>query len=320
MWVADYGDDKLYAYRMSDKTRDAGKEFDTLSAAGNGAPYGIWSDSTTMWVGDYEDDKLYAYRMSDKARDAGNDFNTLRGAGNNDSAGIWSNGETMWVVDDSDDKVYFYNMSIPAPPGLRATAGNRQVALSWEDPDRSEITGYQYRVSDDDGNSWNPDWTPIPGSRTSTTSHTVRNLTNGVSYTFEIRARRNDLNGPAARVTATPLGPPSAPGTPGQSESCGPRRRTLRELGQPQAGQSRPGDLVFRALQDGRLFGLLVLCVPLQHGHQQAPTHNGTDEQTPLRGAGRCGEQDQHGQLCIRHRNAAGTSGAAATTATANAE
>ena len=214
MWVADNVDVKLYAYRMSDKARDASKDFGTLSTAGNDSPTGIWSNGTTMWVADYADHKLYAYRMSDKARDAGNDFNTLRGAGNNDSAGIWSNGETMWVVDDSDDKVYSYNMSIPAPPDLRATAGDRQVALSWEDPDRSEITGYQYRVSDDDGNSWNPDWTPIPGSRTSTTSHTVRNLTNGVSYTFEVRAQRNDLNGPAARVTATPIGPPSAPGTP----------------------------------------------------------------------------------------------------------
>ena len=215
MWVADNADVKLYAYNLSDKARDASKDFNTLSAAANNAPYGLWSDNTTMWVADSGGDKIYAYRMSDKARDAGNDFNTLGGAGNNLANGIWSNGITMWVVDESDEKVYSYNMAFPPPSGLRATAGNRQVILSWNNPDYSEITGYQYRVSSDDGNddSWDP-WTRIQGSRASTTSHTVRNLTNGISYTFEVRARRNDLNGPPARVTATPLGPPSAPGTP----------------------------------------------------------------------------------------------------------
>ena len=66
MWVADFADDKLYAYRMSDRSRDSGKDFDTLSVAGNGSPVGIWSDGTTMWASDFADGKLYAYRMSDQ--------------------------------------------------------------------------------------------------------------------------------------------------------------------------------------------------------------------------------------------------------------
>ena len=33
-------------------SRDSSKDFDTLSAAGNNAPDGVWSDDTTMWVSD----------------------------------------------------------------------------------------------------------------------------------------------------------------------------------------------------------------------------------------------------------------------------
>ena len=85
-----------YAYRMSDKVRDSGKDFGTLSAAGNDDPYGIWSDGTTMWVAGLTDRKLYAYRMSDKARDSARDFDTPLAAGNKDPLGIWSDGTTMW--------------------------------------------------------------------------------------------------------------------------------------------------------------------------------------------------------------------------------
>ena len=44
------------------------KDFDTLIAAGNEDPRGIWSDGTTMWAADYSDDKIYAYSMSTKER------------------------------------------------------------------------------------------------------------------------------------------------------------------------------------------------------------------------------------------------------------
>ena len=38
--------DKVYAYDMTTKARDASKDFDTA----NLLPTGIWSDGTTMWV------------------------------------------------------------------------------------------------------------------------------------------------------------------------------------------------------------------------------------------------------------------------------
>ena len=95
MWVADDGDNKIYAYKMSDKSRDSAKDFDTLSEADNIFLGGIWSDGTTMWVADYSDDKIYAYKMSDKSRDSAKDFNTLKAAGNTDPYGIWSDGTTI---------------------------------------------------------------------------------------------------------------------------------------------------------------------------------------------------------------------------------
>ena len=49
---------------MSTKARDSAKDFDTLYAAGNRRPVGIWSDGTTMWVSDYTSDKIYAYSMA----------------------------------------------------------------------------------------------------------------------------------------------------------------------------------------------------------------------------------------------------------------
>ena len=87
--------------------RDPASEFDTLRAAGNNDPAGIWSDWETMWVTDHRDDKIYAYDLETKGR-VPKDFDGLIAAGNNDPAGIWSDGETMWVVDWVDDKVYAY--------------------------------------------------------------------------------------------------------------------------------------------------------------------------------------------------------------------
>ena len=92
----------------------AGQEFNTLDAAGNDNPQGIWSDGTTMWVSDYTDGKIYAYNMSTKQRDSAKDFNTLDGAGNDHPVGIWSDGSTMWVVDYVDEKIYAYDMDTKA--------------------------------------------------------------------------------------------------------------------------------------------------------------------------------------------------------------
>ena len=138
MYVADFSEDKIFAYNLSTKVRDASKDFNTLAEAGNTDPRDIWSDGTTMYVADYDDDKIYAYNFSTKARDASKDFNTLDAAGNNTPMGLWSDGTTMWVSDDIDDKIYAYNFSTKARDASRDfdnlnDVGNDRSTSIWSD-------------------------------------------------------------------------------------------------------------------------------------------------------------------------------------------
>ena len=87
--------------------------------------------------------------------------------------------------------------------GLTATAGNGEIALSWNDPSDSTITKYQYAQREADG-AWSA-WMDIPSSGATTTSHTVTGLTNGTEYTIAVRAVKGaDEYGPVSAVTATP--------------------------------------------------------------------------------------------------------------------
>ena len=112
MWVADYQDDKIYAYNMGSKEWDEGRDFNTLNGAGNNHPSGLWSDGTTMWVVDHEDVMVYAYDMATKAHDQAKDFSNLRGVGQRHPEGIWSDGTTVWISDGwhQGAKIYAYNL------------------------------------------------------------------------------------------------------------------------------------------------------------------------------------------------------------------
>ena len=136
MWVTDYTDNKLYAYKMSDKARDTAKDISLHT--NNGDPVGIWSNGITMWVSDLTTNKLYAYNMSTKARDSAKDFDTLSAATNEVPVGIWSDGTTMWVADSVDDKLYAYNMSTKARDSAKdfdtlIAAGNDAPYGLWSD-------------------------------------------------------------------------------------------------------------------------------------------------------------------------------------------
>ena len=116
---------------------------------------------------------------------------------------------------------------LTAPANFAAASGeDRRATLSWDNSGDDSITRYQYRYRISTVSAWNPDWTDIPGSRWNTTSYAVRSLVNLTGYTFEVRALRGTLEGPASSDTATPEGPPSVPlpptepdGTPGRPES-----------------------------------------------------------------------------------------------------
>ena len=104
----------------------------------------------------------------------------------------------------------------PEPGKLQnvgAAAGNAQVTLSWDAPPAGDnVLGYDYRIDPDpsDGSSG---WTGWQTFTTTTNSHTVSDLTNGTTYSFQVRANNNQGAGPESdTVTATPSGPPAAPG------------------------------------------------------------------------------------------------------------
>ena len=104
--------------------------------------------------------------------------------------------------------------ALDAPTDLGVDAGARQVRLSWSTPDHGgTITGYEYRHSSDGGQTWSPDWTPIPDSGPNTTGYTVTDLDPGTDYIFEVRAVSDGVAGAAANVSAatTSAVPPAAP-------------------------------------------------------------------------------------------------------------
>ena len=124
IWVADSGDDKLYAYALADGTRQNGsggttnKEF--ALHGDNGFPMGIWSDDATIWVTDFTDRKLYAYTLAGGTRQNGSGGGANREldlhGDNGNPQDIWSDGETIWVADSGDDKLYAY--ALPGRPAL----------------------------------------------------------------------------------------------------------------------------------------------------------------------------------------------------------
>ncbi len=127
------GSDAPFGWKAQD-------DIDTLRAAGNRSPEGLWSDGTTMWVVEdlYPHDKLLAYTLDTGLRDPSKDFNGLPPAGNINARGLWSDGTTMWVADWLDEKIYAYVLSTwQRAPGKDfnglTSAGNTQPRGLWSD-------------------------------------------------------------------------------------------------------------------------------------------------------------------------------------------
>ena len=113
-----------------------------------------------------------------------------------------------------------------APANLRATPSDRQVSLRWDYPDNTSITRYEYRLRLG-ANSWG-DWTTVPSSGAATVGYVKVGLTNGTSYSFQLRAVNEHGAGPSAEagpVTPTAPTPPDPPTPWRDTEStrgCGP--------------------------------------------------------------------------------------------------
>ena len=146
LWVADRFDAHVYAYRLSDKTRDGDREFGLDEGT---RAYGLWSDGTTMWVADFTGGRVAAYALTDGARDEGRDYDTSQ-VGNGSPTGLWSDGATLWVGDRYDDeKLYAYALFGAAEAAASADATLGGLSLSGVDIGEfdSATTGYAADVA-----------------------------------------------------------------------------------------------------------------------------------------------------------------------------
>jgi fibronectin type 3 domain-containing protein len=107
-----------------------------------------------------------------------------------------------------------------APTGLSATAGDAQVTLSWKAPSSDggeKITSYDVF----EGSAANFK-ASSPAASSSGTSVTVKGLTNGKTYYFEVAAVNGVGAGPASgSVSATPAAAITAPAAPGGLTATG---------------------------------------------------------------------------------------------------
>ena len=96
-----------------------------------------------------------------------------------------------------------------APANLTATPGDKLVSLTWDDPDNSSITRYEYQRKT--GGSWGNTWTRMTNSSATTTQYVVKSLSNGTEYTFRIRAYSAGGGTASAEVKARPQPLPAMP-------------------------------------------------------------------------------------------------------------
>ena len=132
LYVADSGDDKLFAYNVGATgtfgERLTSKEF--ALHADNQEPAGVWTDGETLYVVDPDQDKLYAYNVGATGTFGASltDKDVPLHADNDDPWGVWSTGTVIWVADRSDYFIYAYSLSAD---GVRLD-GQRPDNSYWE--------------------------------------------------------------------------------------------------------------------------------------------------------------------------------------------
>ena len=124
-----------------------------------------------------------AWRDADNGSDSGSAYVFTR------ESGVWSQSAKLTASDGAEGDRF---------GGSVAVDGDTAVAGAVGDDDHGSSSGSAYLFGIQD-------WTDIPGSDASTTTHTVSGLTNGVEYTFSVRAVYPAGNSPASdSASATP--------------------------------------------------------------------------------------------------------------------
>ena len=97
-----------------------------------------------------------------------------------------------------------------APTGLTATAGDSEVALSWNAVTDADLAGYTVEVAESAAGPWTTAAESLAGTAT-----TIDGLTNGTTFHFRVRAVDTSANtsAPSGPVSATPdeTTPPETP-------------------------------------------------------------------------------------------------------------
>ena len=143
IWVEDSTDDKLYAYTLSNGSRDSAKEFSVRQGAET--PAGIWADGTTVWVVYAGHNKALAYTISGGSRNTGLDL-SLRISSSN--WGAWSDGTTMWVVNGGAGNQKLFHHSLPGTSSTDAALRDLSVSAGTLTPAfAADTTSYTASVA-----------------------------------------------------------------------------------------------------------------------------------------------------------------------------
>ena len=167
----------------------------TLTDEDGGITGPTWSWSTSPGASG-QASSVQSYRYTVPASDVGRHLEASVGYTDNHGSGKSASGRSTGTVRANTPK---------APPGFSAVRGNAQVALSWGAADGrgADVDRYDIRRA-------GAGWTAVPGGG-SARDTTVTGLTNGTSYTFEVRAHNREGDGAASSDSATPATVPGAP-------------------------------------------------------------------------------------------------------------
>ena len=95
------------------------------------------------------------------------------------------------------------NVVPAAPLNLLAVATVGQIAMTWDDPGDSSITGYEHRLRQEGNDWWR--WLGIPNSNSGTTGYTRTGLQDNLEYHVQVRA--TSASGPGAAAQDGPVAP-----------------------------------------------------------------------------------------------------------------
>ena len=126
------------AYALADGARLAERDLDeSLSAAGNERPSGLWSDGSIWYVSNLDDARLYAY-AADGTRREGREFGFRTGDVQGGWPwGLWSDGETLLTSWHGRGRVLAYRLAdgarLPARDIDTGAVGNDDPRDVWSD-------------------------------------------------------------------------------------------------------------------------------------------------------------------------------------------